>query len=297
MGLADVKKEYEKNTKLKKEDIENLRSWVQKQPHLPELSELQYILFLQSTYYSNEQAKKAIENYFTVRTLCKELFRNGDIFNPGIQMALDVAVISILPRSDPNGYKVVFMRLLDTNLDKYHFVDHLRMFDMLITLKMHLQGTNEGINLLFDLEGVSFGHLLRLSPVLAHKYLYYLQEGLPIRLKNIYVANAPYWIDKALAFFKPFLKKELYDAIHIHTDLESLYKVIPREIMPKDYGGEDVDYVKVLAEKNRKIFEENEEFFKEQEKQITDESKRLEKLDNYSNIFGLDGTFRKLELD
>ncbi|XP_044763522.1 alpha-tocopherol transfer protein-like [Coccinella septempunctata] len=210
---ANFSEEYKKDDELKREDVENLRNWVDKQPHLPKISELQGVLFLQSCYYSVEQAKRAIEIFFTMRTMFKELFKNGDVNDPAIQTALSVAIIYILPRCDPNGHKIVFMRLLDTNIEKYTFVDHLRMFDMMMTLHMHLEGTNQGVNLVFDLQGVSFSHLLRLSPVFAHKYVYYLQEALPIRLKRIYLTNSPSWIDKGLAFFKPFLKKELYDSV------------------------------------------------------------------------------------
>ena len=43
------------------------------------------------------------------------------------------------------------------------------------------------------------------------------------------------------AILKPFIKKELYDAIHIHTpDLdynEFFEKYVPRHCMPSDYGG------------------------------------------------------------
>lgn len=42
---------------------------------------------------------------------------------------------------------------------------------------------------------------------------------MPIRLRDVHIINAPSWIDKALAFFKPFLKKELYDMVRFshHT--------------------------------------------------------------------------------
>lgn len=294
--LADVIKEYEKDPKLKKEDIDGLRSWAEKQPHLPEISELQYILFLQSCYYSNEQAKSAIENYFTVRTLCKDMFSDENPKDPGIQMALDVGLVAFLPKLAPSGYKVIFMKLLDTNPDRYIYIDQCKMFDMIVNLAMNLQGTNEGLHIVFDFEGSSFAHLLRINPSISKKHLFYVQEALPVRLKDIHIINAPSWIDKALAIFKPFIKKELFDMINIHSSMESFYKIVPQEMLPKDFGG-SAGSCNELREKNRTSLENNMEFFKEHAKQITDESKRIEKSTDFNKIFGLEGTFKKLEVD
>lgn len=36
--LFDIAKEYEKDKKLKKENVENLRLWTEKQPHLPKIN-------------------------------------------------------------------------------------------------------------------------------------------------------------------------------------------------------------------------------------------------------------------
>lgn len=46
-----------------------------------------------------------------------------------------------------------------------------------------------------------------------------------------------------------------------------------------------------------KDLEENAEFFCELEKQVVDESKRLEKTEYRETMFGIEGTFKKLNID
>ncbi|KAK9892503.1 hypothetical protein WA026_020493 [Henosepilachna vigintioctopunctata] len=278
--MVDANEEYAKDSKLKREDVENLRFWTEKQPHLPKITELQLILFLQSCYYSNERAKSAIENFFTVRTLFEDLFSNLNPQESSIQMSLDVGLSYVLPEVTPNGDKIVLLKLLDNNPNKYILQDQLKRFDMMLMLYMHLMGTNEGMQITFDFEGSTMSHLLKANPSLVKKYLFYLQEAVPIRLKHVHVINVPSWIDRFLALIKPFLKKELLDMIHIHTSMNTFYEYVPKKILPKEYGGsaESVDILKDL------------------QNQRTNESKRVEKT-NYDKIFGMEGTFKRLEID
>lgn len=71
---CNIQKVYHDNPDLKKEDVEILEKWINKQPHLPEVTELQLITFLHSCYYRIEATKVTIDNFFTLRTLTPELF-------------------------------------------------------------------------------------------------------------------------------------------------------------------------------------------------------------------------------
>lgn len=294
--VVDPAEEYAKTSKLKKEDVKSLMEWAEKQPHLPKISEFQFILFLQSCYFNNELAKQAIDIFFTSRSLSREIFGGRDPKDPNIQQAIDCALVTFLPKELPNGFRVLYAGLVDPNPDVYHHGPQLRMFDMSIVSGMHTKGTCEGIALVVDMKLSSLSHVLKQNLTNMKKYLYYLQEGLPIRLREIHLANPGTLADRVLTLFRPFIKKELQDMLMVHSTLDSLYKHIPKEYLPSELGG-DVGTLKELQEKVRGDFLANEEFFKKDEVQTTDESKRTEKPKDLSKIFGLEGTFKKLDLD
>lgn len=97
------------------------------------------------------------------------------------------------------------------------------------------------------------------------------------------------------------------------TDLESLFKFVPKKCLPNELGGQAGTYQELLGvfgesvEVLKSIFgvlerqisdlKENVDFFLELEKQVVDESKRAEKTEYRENMFGIEGTFKKLNID
>lgn len=63
---------------------------------------------------------------------------------------------------------------------------------------------------------------------------------------------------------KPFVRKELYERIHLHqatTDYSAFFeKFIPRSHMPSDYGG-DLKSIAELHDENRKYLVEMRDYF------------------------------------
>lgn len=84
--------EMRKNPQLKLSDIQSLREWCEKQPHLPKIEDFFLVLFLHRKYYQMEPTKNTIENYYTLRTHMPEFFCNRDpLEEKGLRQAFKVA--------------------------------------------------------------------------------------------------------------------------------------------------------------------------------------------------------------
>lgn len=70
--------EMKRNPKLKREDIQILRSWCDEQLHFPKICDSNLALFLHASYYCLESTQTRINNYYSMRTCVPEFFSDRD---------------------------------------------------------------------------------------------------------------------------------------------------------------------------------------------------------------------------
>ncbi|XP_046979776.1 alpha-tocopherol transfer protein-like [Schistocerca americana] len=297
MKVITVADEFSKNPELKEDDLQHLRDWVSKQSHLPNIPDDQLILFLHSCYYSLERAKKTIEASYTIRCLAPEMFSDRDPLKPELQAVWKMAHIASLPKRDPEGNKVIVVKLADTDPQKFNHADATKVFLLAMDASLREDGTVPGYHFIYDTAGLAMGHLARCNFTVLRKYMVYVQEGLRIRMKSVNTINMSAVADKVMGVVKPLMKKELMDHMYFYsTDLEPLYSRIPRSILPKDFGGEEATMAELSDVLKAKV-EANRDWYIETESWKSDESKRAGKSVSAGELFGVEGSFKKLDID
>lgn len=89
----------------------------------------------------------------------------------------------------------------------------------------------------------------------------------------------------------------LFFQLFVHSDLESLYKYVPKRLLPKEYGGEVGTVESIINDWEKRITSYRTYYQEEDTLYGVDEKKRIGQKENSNTLFGVDGTFRKLTID
>ncbi|KAK9507041.1 hypothetical protein O3M35_008870 [Rhynocoris fuscipes] len=269
-----------------------IQEWIKKQPHLPQLNDNQIIMFLKACGYSLEQTKETIDLNYTMRTKLPEFFAQRDLKRKTLEISMEYLQVAVLPERHNDSIVVVY-KLKEMDMSKYIFDEYVKLSNMILDIT-HLElGTANGYQYIHDLKYFTFSHLLQTPlPGLANM-LKFLQEACTCNIKGIHFVNGGTILEKLLSVIKPFLNAEVMAVMNLHSNYESLKQALNIKAIPSDYGGEAPS----LDELNKRILEtlkKYQDWFPEEEKQRNDEKKRVY---NKNKDYGIQGSFRKLELD
>lgn len=182
-----------------------------------------------------EKAKKLLQLNLEVRRNNPNIFLNRDIFSFEIQQAIEVYQIYVL-RNTPENHKVSMFRLGDHDSNKFVVLDIVRMASASLDARLVLMDDQELINgeiLIHDMTGFGFKHLLKCvaNALVIKKYMKYSQEAAAVKLIQNHFINCSPVVPKLMNLIKPLLNEEVKESLKFHSNIDSLYEFIPRELL------------------------------------------------------------------
>lgn len=241
-------------------NVDLIREWIESNPSPafpPSIEDMMIERFLYVCGNNVQRTKEVITLFFKFRFENPEIFTNRDPLQKNLQDIFDVVGVYPLPKKTEEGYQVYISRFLDSNPDKFNFLNYTKMFFNISDVRMKTEEKiPPGDIPIFDMSGFTFRHLMNLifSPALVKKYMKITQEAHPVSLKQIHVINTSSLLEKLLTFLRPLMREEVKNLIHFHGEgSPTLFQFISPDIIPTDLGGKGVPLEDLKAHWKKQI--------------------------------------------
>ncbi|CRK98509.1 CLUMA_CG011865, isoform A [Clunio marinus] len=229
-------KQYEK-------ELKEFEEWISSDPRLPQqIEKLLLLRFLKVCDFDIDKAKELLLINLEHRKKHPVIFSNRDVLDDNFQQTLKTLQIVPMPKNSQKNHKISIFRLVDKDPEKYVYIDVCRTVVSMLDIRFVTVDENELIEGeigIIDMTGFTFKHVIKCSSNLSvlKAYMKYIQEAAPFRIIQNHFINCSPIMDKFMTFLKPFMKKEIIETLKFHTGVETLYDVVPRELLPNEFGG------------------------------------------------------------
>lgn len=233
--------------------------------------------------------------YFSLRTKIPQVLRDRDPKSADLQQAHDYCNYFPMPELTPDFNRILISTDLSSDTSAFNFDSYQKMIFMTADILLS-EDYSLGQIYVFNWDTFTWGHMAAM-PLQAVKYLELIaRSAYSCRIKSIYIINAPGIIDKILNVLMPVISPKIAARIHAFPKgSDKIFDHIPRQYLPSDLGGTGAS-VKELTGSWRQKIDEYRDWFLQQEKFHSDETKRPAET-IASELFGVDGSFKKLSID
>ncbi|XP_034254634.1 alpha-tocopherol transfer protein-like [Thrips palmi] len=271
--------------------------------------------FLRPKKFSLPIVQEAMTRYLVLRQALPP-FRRLDCEDPAVAALIDKGYVFPSPRRDHKGRRVIIYRPGVFDPHQQTNEDMCRIHAMAIEVLLENEEDQvRGFVHFADGAGVTLPFLTLFTPREAVRIVKNGERTVPMRHKEVYGINVPSSLKMALDWGLGLISEKIRSRIKIFTSLESCLEHIDRKLLPKEYGG-DIPMDEMIAlwkEELRALrpkimshdqMEVNLDMFTEQARSGAISALRTgnmlvstHKQDGKTDIKGLSGSFRKLEVD
>ncbi|XP_050697212.1 alpha-tocopherol transfer protein-like isoform X6 [Eriocheir sinensis] len=298
--LQRAKDEINEDPDRREADIEHIRDWLRHQPHInARMDDWTILRFLRGCKFSLERTKEKLDMFYTCKSLCPEWYKNRDPQDKKLRSILELGLVLPLTGRSSREPLVVIVRPALRNPATTDINDVTKAMLLVMDLLLEEDETVviRGLEVVLDSSAMTWQHAAQMNPSVIKKAAVIMQDGYPMRPKGLNYINTPEAFNTVFNIFKSFMKEKMKRRVHIHgSDMESLYKEVPRDILPVEYGGTN-GTVEEIKNYWLQRLDARRDWLLEDEKFCVDESKRPGKAKTSADLFGIEGSFRKLNVD
>ncbi|RXG55516.1 Alpha-tocopherol transfer protein-like [Armadillidium vulgare] len=167
-----AKRELNEDEKRRDEDIEYIRKWIQKQPHLKIRTDDEFILrMLRGCKFSLERTKEKIDMHYTIKAAIPEWFKNRDPEDPKVREIFKLGVMFALKEKDDKGRTIFMFRQSAYSPDLHHVDDVVKAMYILVDVYAEIDEVSQitGLVMILDMKGLTAGHMLQFPPTVMKK--------------------------------------------------------------------------------------------------------------------------------
>jgi len=233
-------KELRETPERKKEAVAELKELLKEETDLrvPLDNDLWLIKFLRPCKYYPKSTRDLIKRYYHFKVKHANVY---DGLMPSKEKNIfEHNILTVQPNRDQFGRRILVIELGKKWKHKKCTLDEVYKGCVLFLEAATLEPATQvaGAIVIFDMDGLSLQQTWQFTPPFAKRIVDWLQEAIPLRIKNIHIVNEPYIFNVVFALFKPFLREKLKNRIIFHgTDRKSLHQYISPECLPENYGG------------------------------------------------------------
>lgn len=127
----------------------------------------------------------------------------------------DNNIVNVLTNRDQLGRRVLIVNcgaLWDT---KKVSADQLFRIFYLIHVAAQVENETQvrGVVVIMDFNGLGLKQVTAMTPSFSKRLLTFIQDAMPIRLKEVHMVNQPYLFNMVWALFKPFIREKLHKRV------------------------------------------------------------------------------------
>ncbi|KAG6457313.1 uncharacterized protein LOC115448102 [Manduca sexta] len=228
----------------KKEDmdaaIDVFEEWLKKQNHFTRKEypreHLERLIILHKG--SVERAKTHMDKLCTLKTLLPHFFEHYDVRNDCASYINDAFIHAMMSKLTPEHYRVYLCKVNINGKFPPNFI--MKLYIMTIIYSEYLTSHDycDGFVILVDLRHSNIMDIIKEINLLELRQIIAIaMEGYGLRIKGIHMLTSSSTIDMLTKIMKQMFSAKIGGRIFVHRTMESLCEVVPKDILPVEYGG------------------------------------------------------------